>query len=61
MAPYVVQGQVTTTDIKQNKDIIGLHVPNQKQSVKISQYVDDSNFFLKNQESVKNVINFFKS
>lgn len=57
----MVQGQITSTDINQNKYIIGLHVPNQKQSVKISQYVDDSNFFLKNQESVKNVTNFFRS
>lgn len=57
----MVQGQITSTDINQNKYIIGLHVPNQKQSVKIPQYVDDSNFFLKNQESVKNVTNFFRS
>ena len=29
--------------------------------MKISQYADDSNFFLKNEESVKNTLNFFKT
>ena len=52
----MVQGQVTTTNVSHNKDIIGVHTPNKKKQVKISQYTDDSNFFSKNQEPVKNVL-----
>ena len=57
---YVIQGQVTNINININKDIIGIHIPNQKEQVKISQYADDSNFFKKTEESVKNTLNFFK-
>ena len=32
-----------------------------KNQAKISQYADDTNLFLKNQESVKNVLKFFKT
>lgn len=46
---YVIQGEATTTNINQNKDIIRIHIPNQKNEVKISQYADNSDFFLKNQ------------
>ena len=56
---YVIQGQVTTTNINQNNNITGIYIPNQKNQLKISQYADDSNFFLKNQESVNNVLKFF--
>ena len=58
---YVIQGQVTTNNINRNKNIIGIHIPNQKNQVKLSQYADDSNFFLKNQESVNNVLTFFQN
>ena len=58
---YVIQSQITTTNIKQEKTITGINIPNQKEQVKISQYADDSNFFLKNQESVKKVLTFFQN
>ena len=58
---YVIQSQITTTNIKQDKTIIGINIPNQREQVKISQYADDSNFFLKNQESVQKVLNFFQN
>ena len=29
---YVVQGQVTTTNVNHNKDIIGIHTPNIKKT-----------------------------
>lgn len=61
---YVIQGQVANINININKDIIGIHIPNNnnnnKKQVKISQYGDDSTFFLKTEESVKNTLNFFK-
>lgn len=53
---YVIQGQVTTININQNNNITGIHIPNQKNEVKISR---DSNLFLKNMESVNNALTFF--
>ena len=35
-------------------------VPNMKKHVKVSQYADDSNFFLQDQESIKNVLKYFQ-
>ena len=57
----MIQGQITTTNIKQDKTITGINIPNQKEQIKISQYAGDSNFFLKNQESVKKVLTFFEN
>ena len=41
--------------------IMGINIPNQKEQIRISQYADDSNFFLKRQESVENVLKFFEN
>ena len=57
---YVIQGEITTQNVNQDKNIIGLTIPNQKQHLKLSQYADDSNFFLQNQNSVTNVIKYFQ-
>lgn len=56
----MIQGEVTTTNINQNKDLTGANIPNQIKQVKISQYADVSNFLLKNQESVNNVLTLFR-
>ena len=37
-----------------------MKIPNHKKEIKISQYADDSNFLLTEQESIKSVINFFE-
>ena len=58
---YVIQSQIITTNIKQDKTITGIKIPHQKEQVKISQYADDSNYFLKSQESVKKVLTFFQN
>ena len=57
---YVIQGEVTTVNINKNKNIKGIKIPNNNKEIKISQYVDDSNFLLTEQESIKLVINFFE-
>ena len=57
---YVIQGELTTQNINKDQNIIGITIPNQTKKLKISQYADDSNFFLQNQESVQNVLYFFK-
>ena len=53
-------GEVTTANINNNNSIIGQHIPNKTKQIKISQYADDSSFFLKDQESIKNVLKFFE-
>ena len=50
---YVIQSQIITTNIKQDKTITGINIPNQKEQVKISQYADGSNFFLKTKNQLK--------
>ena len=56
---YVIQSEITTQNINKDNNIIGLTIPNQKKQLKLSQYADDSNFFIKNEESVKNVLTYF--
>ena len=58
---HVVQGEVKTTNINKMNSIIGLYTKQKKKQIKISQYADDSNFFLKNQESVKQVLQYFQN
>ena len=55
---YVIQ--VTTININNNNSIKGIHIPNKTKQTKISQYTDDSNLFLKNQESLNKVLQFFE-
>ena len=57
---YVVQAEITTFNINQDQNIKGIKIPNKPKEMKISQYADDSNFYLKNQESVINGIKFFQ-
>ena len=47
---YVIQGEVTTININNNNSI----------KTKISQYADDSNLFMKDQESLNKVLQFFE-
>ena len=57
---YVIHGEVTTININNNKNIKGVKIPNNKKEIKISQYADDSNLLLTEQESIKLVIKFFE-
>ena len=56
----VIQGEITTTNINLHDNIKGIIILNKRKDMKISQYADDSNFLLKKQESVKNVIKYFE-
>ena len=49
---YAIQGDVITTNINKNNLMKNIHIPNRTKETKNSQYADDSNFFLKIQESV---------
>ena len=57
---YVTQGEVTTLNVNQNKNIKRTKIPNKTNEIKISQYADDSNFLLTEQESVEKVIEYFQ-
>ena len=59
-AIYVVQGEVTTANINKDSNIQGIKIPNKKKDIKLSQYADDSNFFLANQELAENFLKFFQ-
>ena len=56
---YIIQEQITTTNINNNAQIKGIIIPNFKKQTKISQCADDSNFLLKTQKSVKHVLTYF--
>lgn len=45
---YVIQGEITTQNINNDKTITGLTIPNSKKQLQISQYADDSSFFYQN-------------
>ena len=57
---YVIQSEITTQNINKDKNIIRLTIPNQKKQLKLLQYADDSNFFIKNEDSLKNVLTYFQ-
>ena len=58
---YVIQGEVTTTNINQVRYIKRIKIPSHTKEIKISQYADDSNFLLTDQKSVEKVITFFQN
>ena len=43
-----------------NKKIIGYPIPNKKETHKLSQYADDTNFFVLTEESITEILQFFK-
>ena len=43
---YIISGEVLSLNIKANKKTVGYPVPNQKQQLKLSQYTDNTNFFV---------------
>ena len=58
---YVIQGEVTTINVNQNKNINRIKIPNKTNEIEMSQYADDSNFLLREQESVAKVIKYFQN
>ena len=57
---YVIQGEITTTNINQDDNITGIKISNYVKPIKLSQYADDSNFLLKEQKSAEKVMSFFQ-
>ena len=56
---YVIQGEATTINVNNNQNIEGIKIPNNNKEI-ISQYADDSNFLLAEQQLVQFVINYFE-
>ena len=56
----MIQEEVITSSINSNISITDIHISTKRKQIKISQYPDDSNLFLKKQESVTNVLKFFE-
>ena len=57
---YAGQGEITTTNINHDDIITGIKTPNYVKPIKLSQYVDDSNFPLKEQNPAEKVMSFFQ-
>ena len=53
---YVIQGEITTTNINKNENIKGIKIPNETKEIKIIHYANDSNFLLTKQKSIQHVI-----
>ena len=56
---YIINGEVINLNIKLNNNIVGYPIPNQKEALKLSQYADDTNFFVITEESIKGILQFF--
>lgn len=57
---YIINGEVINISIKSNEKIVAYPLPNQKEQLKLSQYADDTNFFVIAGESIVEILNFFK-
>ena len=57
---YIINGEIINLNIKMNKKIIGYPIPNKKETHKLSQYADDTNFFVLTEESITEILQFFK-
>ena len=57
---YIINGEVINLHIKSNKKIVGYPIPNQKEELKLSQYADDTNFFVLTEESILEILTFSK-
>ena len=57
---YIINGEVINLNVKSNTKIVGYPIPNQKQYLKLSQYADDTNFFVLTEESITQILLFFR-
>ena len=55
---YIINGEVINLNIKNNDKIVGYPIPNQKENTKLSQYADDTNFFILPEQSILEILNF---
>ena len=56
----MTNGEVINLNIKNNDKIVGYPIPNQKESIQLSQYVNDTNLFVLIEQSIIETLNFFE-
>ena len=54
---YIMNGEVINLNSKSNKKIVRYPIPKQKEQLKLSQYADDTNFFVVTEESIMQILN----
>ena len=57
---YIINGVAISLSIKPNEKIVGYPMPNEKEKLKLSQYADDTKYFVVTEESIIQTLNFFK-
>ena len=57
---YIINNEIINLNIKANKKVVRYPIPNQKQSLKLSQYADATNFFVVTEESIIQILLFFR-
>ena len=57
---YIKNGEAINLNIKTKHQIFGYPIPNQKETHKLSQYADDTNFFILTEESIIEILQFIK-
>ena len=57
---YIINVEVINLNIKMNHKIIGYPIPKQKERHKLSQYADDTNFFVLTEDSIIEILRFLK-
>ena len=55
---HIINDEAVNLSIKLNERIVGY--PNQKETLKLSQYADDTIFFVITEDSIVEILNFFK-
>lgn len=58
---YVVQGGITTKNINEDKNNKGIQITNKAKEIKIPQYADNPNVYLRQEQSIEAVLNYFKN
>ena len=57
---YIINGEVISLNIKSNEKIVGYPMPNEEEKLRLCQYADDTKFFVVTEESIIQILNFFK-
>ena len=56
----IINGEVINLNVKSNPEIVGYPTPNQKHPLTLSQYADDTTFFVMSEKSITEILTFFK-
>ena len=57
---YIINSELINLNVKSNPEIVGYPTTNQKYPLTLSQYADDTNFFVMAEISITEILIFFK-